>query len=128
MFAKISLAAAFFLMMWAPLAGASESARPIATPALHTSMSLDRSPGIVVAQDDQSNDSADSDSDSSDSNDSNNDSDSSDSGDSDQSAGNDQADQQNAPAPPVFQAPDSDAGEAGQVPQNAYPQPVNPNQ
>jgi hypothetical protein len=117
MFVKISLAATFFLMMGAPLAGASEGTRPIAMSALRTSRSLDRSPSIVVAQNDQSSDSADSDSDSSDSDDSDKDSES---GDNEQSAGNDQTDQ-NAQQ----QAPESDAG---QVPLNAYPQQMNPNQ
>ena len=124
MFAKVSLAAAFFLMVGAPLAGASESARPIEASALHTSISLHESESIVVAQNDQSSDSADSDNDSSDSNDSDNDSDN---GDSEQSGGTDQADQQAAGAQ-GFRAPDSDAGDAGQVPLNAYPQQVNPNQ
>jgi hypothetical protein len=124
MFAKISLAAAFFLMVGAPLAGASESARPIETSALHSSISLHQSESIVVAQNDQSNDSADSDSDSNDSNDDND----NDNADSERSAGTDQSDQQAAGAQ-GFQAPDSDASDAGQVPLNAYPQQqVNPNQ
>ena len=123
MFVKIGMAAAFFLMVGAPLAGASESARTIAISGLHTPMSLHESASIVVAQDAQSSDSADSDSDSSDSNDDNE----NDNGDSSQSAGNDQSDQQ-AAAPQGFQAPDSDASDAGQVPLNAYPQQVNPNQ
>jgi hypothetical protein len=124
MFAKVSLAAAFFLMVGAPLAGASESTRPIERSALHTSISIHESGSIVVAQDAQSNDSADSDSDSNDSNDDND----NDSGDSEQSAGTDQGDQQ-AAAPQGFRAPDSDANDAGQVPLNAYPQQqVNPYQ
>jgi hypothetical protein len=141
MFAKISLsltAASILmvaLMIGAPLAGASEGARPIAISALHTSISVDRSPSIVVAEDDdQSSDSADSDksvsSDSSDSSDSANDNQNDD---SDQNGDSDQMNQQNAgnvqqAAPQVFQAPDSDAGEAGQAPLNSYPQQVNPNQ
>jgi hypothetical protein len=144
MFAKISLsltAASILmvaLMIGAPLAGASEGARPIAISALHTSISVDRSPSIVVAEDDdQSSDSADSDkSDSSDSSDSNDSSDSANDNqndDSDQNGDSDQMNQQNAgnvqqAAPQVFQAPDSDAGEAGQAPLNSYPQQVNPNQ
>jgi hypothetical protein len=124
MFAKISLAAAFFLMMGAPFAGASENARPIERSALRTSISIHESGSIVVAQDAQSNDSADSDNDSSDSSDDND----NDSGDTEQSAGADQSDQ---PAIGVqgFRAPDSDASDAGQVPLNAYPQQqVNPYQ
>ena len=124
MFARLSVAAAFFLMVGAPLAGASESTQPIAISALHTSIPLHESASIVVAQDAQSSDSADSDNDSSDSNDSDNDSDNSD---SEQSAGTDQSDQQAAGAQ-GFRAPDSDASDAEQVPLNAYPQQVNPNQ
>ena len=122
MFVKVSLAAAFFLMVGAPLAGASESAWTIAISGLHTPTSLHESASIVVAQDAQSNDSADSDNDSSDSNDDND----NDNGDSAQSAGNDQSDQQ--AATPQSEAPDSDSSDAGQVPLNAYPQQVNPNQ
>jgi hypothetical protein len=138
MFAKISLsltAASILmvaLMIGAPLAGASEGARPIAISALHTSISLDRSPSIVVAEDDdQSSDSADSDnSDSNDSSDSANDNQNDD---SDQNGDSDQMNQQNAgnvqqAAPQVFQAPDSEVGEAGQAPLNSYPQQVNPDQ
>ena len=123
MFAKISLAAAFFLMMGAPFAGASESARPIERSALHTSISIHESGSIVVAQDAQSNDSADSDNDSSDSSDDNDDN-----GDNVQSAGADQSDQP-AIGAQGFRVPDSDASDAGQVPLNAYPQQqVNPYQ
>jgi hypothetical protein len=122
MFVKVSLAAAFFLMMGAPLAGASESARTSAISTLCDSRSLDRS-SIVVAQDDSS-DSANSDNDSGDSKDSadKDDKDDKDDEDSDneQSAQTDQNAQQ--------QAPDADAGEAGQLPLNAYPHQVNPNQ
>ena len=123
MFAKISLAAAFFLMVGAPFAGASENARPIERSALHTSISIHESGSIVVAQDAQSNDSADSDNDSSDSSDDNDDN-----GDNVQSAGADQSDQP-AIGAQGFRAPDSDASDAGQVPLNAYPQQqVNPYQ
>jgi hypothetical protein len=119
MFVKVSLAAAFFLMVGAPFAGASESARPIAISTLFNSRSLNESRIIVVAQDDSS-DSADNDNDSSDSSDADKDSDSD--SDKDGDSDSDQnADQQNAQQ----QAPDPDAG---QVPLNAYPQQVNPNQ
>jgi hypothetical protein len=125
MFVKISMASAFFLMvllmMGAPFASASESACAIAISATHSSISLEGSRRVVIAQNDQSSDSADSDSDSSDSDKEDKDDEDSDSGDTEQSAGNDQTDQ-NAQQ----QAPESDAG---QVPLNAYPQPqVNPNQ
>ena len=124
MFVKIGLAAAFLMMIGAPHAGASESARPLAISPAYDWMSIHESERIVVAQDAQPNDSADSDSDSNDSSDDND----NENGDGEQSAGTEQADQQ-ATAPPVFQAPDSDASDAGQVPLNAYPQQqVNPNQ
>ena len=83
MFGRVSLAAAFFLMVGTPLAGASESAQPIERSALHTSISLHESGSIVVAQDAQSSDSADSDNDSSDSSDDND----NENGDSEQSGG-----------------------------------------
>lgn len=130
MFVKISLTltAAFFAMAAligrAPLASASEGAPPIAVSASHTSIALVRLHGIVVAQAEPSGDSADNDSnsDSSDSNDSASDNQNDD---NEQSSDNDQMDQQ---TDPQVQAPETDAGEAGQLPMNSYPQQVNPNQ
>jgi len=132
MFAKITLSvtAAFIvmvaLMVGTPFAGVSEGARPIAITGAHTSISLDRSPSMVVAEDALSSDSGDSDSDS-------DSSDSSESANDNQNGDSDQMDQQNAGnqqvAPRVLQEPDSDAGEAGQAPAlNSYQQQVNPNQ
>ena len=90
-------------------------------------LSRDQSPGIVVAENDQSNESADADKDS--------DSDSKDSDDEttaedkDDSNDGDQTEQQsagNAQVNPQFQNGDNDAGEAEQAPMNPYPQQINP--
>ena len=91
-------------------------------------LSRDRSPGIVLAENDQTNESADSESDG----------DSKDSDDEttaeDQDDTNDQTEQQsagNAQVNPQFQNGDNDANtdeadEARQAPTNPYPQQVNP--
>ena len=100
-----------------------------ATASAHrSSLSRDQSPGLVVAENDQTNESADSESDG----------DSKDSDDEttaeDQDDTNDQTEQQsagNAQVAPQFQNGDndaSDAGEAGQAQMNPYPQQVNPYQ
>ena len=126
MFAKVSLAAAFFLMVGAPLAGASEGARP--TKIFSAISSAPASPRIVVAQEAQFGDSAgDSNSDSNDSSDSDNsqNADGDQNGDGNQNGDSNQTDQQSMGAQ-GYQAPDFDAGEAGQL--NSYPQQVNPNQ
>jgi len=93
-------------------------------------LSRDRSPGIVLAENDQTNESADSESDG----------DSKDSDDEttaeDQDDTNDQTEQQsagNAQVNPQFQNGDNDANtdeadEARQAPTNPYPQQVNPYQ
>jgi hypothetical protein len=126
MLAKISLAAAFFLMVAPPLACASfgDAARlaPTTRPANQSAI------GVVLAQDSQQNlGTSDND------NDNDNDNDSSDSADDDkQDSDNDQADQQNADGdvqqvpPTVFGGSDDDRGGPPQAPQNVYP--VNPYQ
>src|SRR5271168_797874 len=133
MFGKMSLVAAFFLMAGAPLAGASEGARPSTmssamSPAI---FSAHTSSIIVIAQEAQPSDGADSanNGDSNDSSDSDSDSQNADqNGDSDQNSDSNQTDQQNLGAPQGYQAPDSNDGGAGQLPSYSFPQQVNPNQ
>jgi hypothetical protein len=126
----LSALAAFFgivaLMFAVPsVSHATASAR-------RSDLSRDQSPGIVVAENDQSNESADADSDSeSDSKDSD---DETTAEDKDDSNDGDQTEQQsagNAQVAPQFQNGDndaSDAGKAGQAPVNPYPQQINPYQ
>jgi hypothetical protein len=127
MIAKISLTAAFFLIVAPPMACASN--RDATNPAPMTSQAHESPLGLVVAQDDQPN-VATSDND----NDNGNDSDSNDSADNNQNAGGDQADQQNGTgddqptAPQAVDAPD-DPGDTQQAPQmNGFAQPVDPSQ
>lgn len=126
MFAKISLTAAFLLMVAPPIACASN--RPSTA---RTTNQLPRD--MIVAQDDQPNLSqpnlGTSD------NDNDNDNDSTDSADDKQDDGDNDTDQENAagndqPIPPtVLGGPGNDSGDAPQVPQiNAYPLPIRPDQ
>jgi hypothetical protein len=120
MFAKISLTAAFLLMVAPPIACASN--RPSMA---RTTNQLPH--GMVLAQDAQPNLGT---------SDNNNDNDSSDSADDNQNADSSQTnqngagdDQQIQIPPTVLGGPDGDQSEPRQVPQmNAYPQPMNPNQ
>jgi hypothetical protein len=126
MFAKISLTAAFLLMVAPPIACASnhDAARPAST----TRSASQLARGMVLAQDAQPNlGTAD--------NGNDNESDSDDSADEQQDNADNQADQQNAAGneqsipPTILGAPDNDPNDPPQVPQmNAYPQPINPNQ
>ena len=117
MIAKISVTAAFFLMVAPPMASASN--RDTANPAPISRQAHESAPGMVVAQNDQSN-ASDAGSDNG------NDSDSNDSADSDQNADGNQMEQQNAGGddqpnpPPIVDAPDN-AGDAQQA-----PRPMNP--
>jgi hypothetical protein len=113
MFPKISLAAAFFLIVAPPMACASN--RDGANRAPITRQAHQSPDGMVVAQDDQSN-----------AGDSDNDSDSNESADENQNTDGNQTEQQNAagadqPNPPqVFEAPEN-PGDVQQA-----PRPMNP--
>ena len=113
MFPKISLAAAFFLMVAPPMACASN--RDGVNPAVITRQAHQSPLCMVVAQDDQSN-----------AGESDNDSDSNESADENQNADGNQTEQQNAPGddqptpPQVFEAPEN-PGDAQQA-----PRPMNP--
>ena len=120
MFAKISLTAAFVLMVAPPIACASN--RP------STARTTNQLPhGMILAQDAQPNLGT-----SENDNDNDNDNDSSDSADDKQDNGDNDADQQNAAGegqsipPTVLGEPETDPGDAPQVP--AFPQPINPYQ
>jgi hypothetical protein len=121
MFAKISLTAAFLLMMSPPIACASN--RDAASFASMTSHANQPARGMVLAQDAQPDLGT---------SDNGSDNDSNDSADDDQDNGDNDADQQNAAGngtsipPTVLGAPDNDSGDAPQAP--AYPQPINPYQ
>jgi hypothetical protein len=123
MIPKISLAAAFFLMVAPPMACASN--RDATNPEPVTCQAHEAAAGMLVAQDDQSN------ADNSD-NDNNNDSDSSDSADDNQNADSDQTNQQNAAgddqqtAPQVPDAAENDSN--AMSPPNAVARPLNPYQ
>jgi hypothetical protein len=129
MIAKISMTAAFLLMVAPPMASASNrdaaNRAPLVCPAHGSPL------GIVVAQDAQPNVGTDSDSDNNDS-----DNDSNDNDNDNQNDNNNQTDQQNAtgndqpqPVPPqVFNTPDNDPNDAAQVNQAPQPEPVNPYQ
>ncbi len=126
MFAKISLTAAFLLIIAPPIACASN--RNAASYASTTRPADQPARAMVVAQDAQPNLGTSD-------NDSNNDNDSSDSADDNQDNGDNDADQQNATGegqtipPTVLGGPDNDSGDAPQPPQmNTYPQPMNPYQ
>jgi len=124
MIPKISLAAAFVLMMAPPMACASN--RDAANSASLTRQVYQSPPSMVLAQDGQppSMGTTDNDNDNS----SDNDNDSSDSADDNQNADSDQADQNSAGAnqttipPTVLGAPDEEQSEPRQAP------PVNPYQ
>ena len=129
MLAKISLTAAFLLMVAPPIACASN--RDAASLAPMTRKANQSPVGMVLAQDSQQNlGTSDSGSD--------NDNDSNDSADDNQNSDDNQADQQNAAdnrqqiPPTVFggpedgQQPEGEQPEPRQAPQNFYP--VNPNQ
>ena len=133
MIAKISLTAAFFLMMAPPIACAS--IRAVANPSLMTRQAQGSPPRVIVAQEDQPNVGT-SDNDSDDDNASDSDNDSSGSDDDNQNANSSQANPNTPgdaqPVPPtVLGGPDNDPGEAQQAPQmnsDPQPQPVNPYQ
>ena len=123
MIPKISLAAAFVLMVAPPMACASN--RDVASRAPITYQSNQSLPKVVVAQDGQDSPSmgtTDSDNDNS----SDNDNDSSDSADDNQNGDSGQTDQNAAGddqtiPPTVLGAPDNDQGEPRQAPQPANP-------
>ncbi|MGA9724208.1 MAG: hypothetical protein WBQ86_17235 [Candidatus Binatus sp.] len=124
MIPKISLTAAFLLMVAPPMASAST--RDAANRAPLACQAHESPLGIIVAQDAQPNLGTDSDSDNNDSDNDSNDND---------NDNNNQMDQQNAtgndqPAavpPQVFNAPDNDSNDAQQN-QAPQPEPVNPYQ
>jgi len=128
MIAKISLAAAFFLMVAPPMACASN--RATAKPAPKTRPAHESPLGMVVAQDDQSNVGN---SDNDNGNDNDSDSDSNDSADDNQNADSNQMEQQNdagddqrGAQPQILNGADNDSNVA--MPPNAFSQPVNPSQ
>jgi len=124
MIPKISLAAAFLLMVAPPMACASN--RAATNPAPITRQAHESPPGMVVAQDDQSN-VGNSDND----NDNDNESASSDSADDNQDADGDQMDQNAAgndqPIPPqILNGPENDPDSI--PPPNAFSPPMIPSQ
>ena len=132
MIPKISLAAAFLLMMAPPMACASN--RDAATSAPIARQTHESPLGMVLAQDGQPAVGAtDSDDDNSNDNDNDNDNDSNDSADDNQNGDTNQTDQNAAgddqTIPPTVLGPDNDQDESRQAPQtNSYPAPVNPYQ
>lgn len=131
MILKISLAAAFVLMMVPPMACASN--REVANSAPITRQANQSLPKVVLAQDSQDAPSmgttdSDNDNSSDNDNDSNDSADDNQNGDSGQTDQNAAGDDQTIP-PTVLGSPDNGQGEPGQAPQmNSYPQPVNPYQ
>jgi len=132
MIPRISLAAAFLLMMAPPMACAST--RGPASGAPITRRAQVSPPDTVLAQDSQSSmGTTDNDSDNDNSND--NDNDSNDNADDNQNANSNETDQnaagddqQQIPST-VLGAPDNDQSESPQAPENnSYPQPANPYQ
>lgn len=123
MIPKISLTAAFLLMVAPPMACASN--RAATNPAPITRQAHEAPLGMDVAQDDQSNAGT------SDNN-NDNDSNSNDSADDNQNADANQTDQQNAAGidqpivPQILNGPENDPDSI--PPPNAFLQPVNPNQ
>jgi hypothetical protein len=125
MFAKISLTAAFLLMIAPPIACASNRdtasmTRHANQPARSMILAQDAQPNLGTSENDNDND---------------NDNDSNDSADDKQDSGDNDADQQNAAGegqsipPTVLGGPDNDSGDAPQPPQaNTYSQPMNPYQ
>jgi hypothetical protein len=130
MIPKISLAAAFVLMVAPPMACASN--HEVANSAPITRQANHSLPKVVLAQDGQdapSMGTTDSDNDNSD----DNDNDSNDSADDNQNGDRGQTDQNAAgddqTIPPSILGPDNDQSEPRTAPQvNSYPQPVNPYQ
>ena len=133
MIPKISLAAAFLLMMAPPMACAST--RTLSNAAPITFGAHQSQPGVVLAQDGQpsmgtTNNDSDSDADNdnddndNDSNDNDNDNQNADGNQTDQNAA---GDAQQVP-PTVLGSPDNDQDQSQQAPTNSYPQPVNPYQ
>ena len=125
MIAKISMTAAFLLMVAPPIA-ARASSRVDLNPAPHQSPM-----NMVLAQDQNGQPSmGTTENDDDDSKD--NDNDSSDSADDNQNADSDQTDQNadDSPTipPTVLGQPEGEQAEPRQAPMNAYPQPVNPYQ
>jgi hypothetical protein len=118
MFAKISLTAAFLLMVAPPIACASSRQSMART-------TNQQARGVMLAQDSEPNLGTSE-------NDNDNDNDSSDSADDKQDNGDNDADQQNAAGegqsipPTVLGGPETDPGDAPQAP--AYPQTINPYQ
>jgi hypothetical protein len=129
MIAKISMTAAFLLMVAPPIA-ARASSRVDSNPAPMTLQAHQLTLNMVLAQDGQpSMGTTENDNDNS----NDNDNDSSDSADDNQNADSDQTDQNAADDPPtipptVLGQPDGEQPEPRQAPMNAYPQPVNPYQ
>jgi len=120
MIAKISLAAAFFLMVAPPMACASN--RDATNPALITRNAHRSSLGMVVAQDNQPNAGI---------SDNDNGNDSNDSADDNQNADGNQTDQnaavnQQVIPPQVLNGPENDPDDAPDP--NGFAQPVNPSQ
>jgi hypothetical protein len=142
MIPKISLAAAFLLMMAPPMAYAST--RDAANSAPITCRTHQSASGIVLAQDgqpsmgttenDNDNDNnGDNDNDANDNADENQNADNGQSADNGQNGDDGQTDQNaagdNQQIPPTILGPDNDEGEPKQAPQmNGYSQPVNPYQ
>ncbi len=131
MIAKISMTAAFLLMVAPPIA-ARASSRVDSNPALMTGRAHQLPLNMVLAQDQNGQPSmGTTDSDNDNSND--NDNDSNDSADDNQNADSDQTDQNadDSPTipPTVLGQPEGEQAEPRQAPpMNAYPQPVNPYQ
>ena len=140
MIPKISLAAAFFLMIAPPIVCASN--RGTANSAPITCRTRQSPSGIVLAQDGQNGQTSmgttDNDNDNDNDNSGDNDNDSNDNADENQNADNgqnadtSQADENaagdNQPIPPTVLGPDNDQGEPRQAPMNPFSQPVNPYQ
>ena len=128
MIAKISMTAAFLLMVAPPIA-ARASSRVDSNPAPMTLQAHQSPLDMVLAQDAQPSMGT-TDNDDDDSKD--NDNDSNDSADDNQNADSDQTDQNadDTPAipPTVLGQPDGEQSEPRQAPMSAYPQPVNPYQ
>jgi len=126
MIPKISVAAAFLLMMAPPMACASS--RDVANSAPIARQMHESPLGMVLAQDGQpAVGTTDSDSDDSNDNDSSDSADDNQNGDTSQTDRNAAGDDQTIP--PTVLEPDNDESEPRQAPQtNSYPAPVNPYQ
>jgi hypothetical protein len=125
MIPKISLTAAFLLIMTPPMACASN--RAATSPAVITCQAHESQMGMVVAQDSQGVTSEND-------NDNDNSGDSNDSADDNQNGDNNQTDQENAatnppPVPPqVLGGPEDDPDDAPQINRAPQQQPANPYQ